>query len=88
MSATLIGIIGLLGLFTLLAIRTPVAIAMIIVGVIGTWVLNGWQASMSTLVDESFVIASTYELIVIPLFVLMGNLASISGMSADLYRAA
>ncbi|MDA0652004.1 MAG: TRAP transporter large permease [Proteobacteria bacterium] len=88
MSATLIGIIGLLGLFTLLAIRTPVAIAMIIVGIIGTWVLNGWQASMSTLVDESFVIASTYELIVIPLFVLMGNLASISGMSADLYRAA
>jgi len=88
MSITLIGIIGLLGLFTLLAIRTPVAIAMIIVGVIGTWVLNGWQASMSTLVDESFVIASTYELIVIPLFVLMGNFASLSGMSADLYRAA
>ena len=88
MSATLIGIIGLLGLFTLLAIRTPVAIAMIIVGIIGTWVLNGWQASMSILVDESFVIASTYELTVIPLFVLMGNFASISGMSADLYRAA
>jgi tripartite ATP-independent transporter DctM subunit len=88
MSATLIGIIGLLGLFTLLAIRTPVAIAMIIVGVIGTWVLNGWQASMSTLVDESFVIASTYDLIVIPLFVLMGNFATLSGMSADLYRAA
>jgi tripartite ATP-independent transporter DctM subunit len=88
MSATLIGIIGLLGLFTLLAIRTPVAIAMIIVGVIGTWVLNGWPASMSTLVDESFVIASTYELIVIPLFVLMGNFATLSGMSSDLYRAA
>ena len=43
---------------------------------------------MSTLVDESFVIASNYELIVIPLFVLMGNLATISGMSRDLYRAA
>ncbi|MBT5051463.1 MAG: TRAP transporter large permease [Rhodospirillaceae bacterium] len=88
MSPTLIGIIGLLGLFTLLALRTPVAISMIIAGVIGTWVLNGWQASMSTLVDESFVIASTYELIVIPLFVLMGNFATISGMSGDLYRAA
>lgn len=88
MSPTLIGIIGLLGLFTLLALRTPVAIAMIIAGIIGTWVLNGWQASMSILVDESFVIASTYELIVIPLFVLMGNFATISGMSADLYRAA
>lgn len=88
MSPTLIGIIGLLGLFTLLALRTPVAIAMIVAGIIGTWVLNGWQASMSILVDESFVIASTYELIVIPLFVLMGNFATVSGMSADLYRAA
>jgi tripartite ATP-independent transporter DctM subunit len=88
MSPTMIGILGLLGLFALLAIRTPVAIAMIIVGVIGTWVLNGWAASMSTLVDESFVIASTYELIVIPLFVLMGNFATVSGMSSDLYRAA
>jgi tripartite ATP-independent transporter DctM subunit len=88
MSATLIGIIGLLGLFTLLALRTPVAIAMIVAGIVGIWVLNGWQAAMSTLVDESFVIASTYELIVIPLFVLMGNFATISGMSADLYRAA
>ena len=88
MSATLVGIIGLGGLFFLLAFRTPVAIAMMVIGVIGIWVLNGWQASMSTLVDESFVIASTYELIVIPLFVLMGNFATISGMSADLYRAA
>ncbi|MEK9685394.1 MAG: TRAP transporter large permease [Rhodospirillaceae bacterium] len=88
MSATLAGLIGLGALFFLLAFRTPVAIAMMVVGVVGIWVLNGWQASMSTLVDESFVIASTYELIVIPLFVLMGNFATISGMSADLYRAA
>jgi tripartite ATP-independent transporter DctM subunit len=88
MSATLAGLIGLGALFFLLAFRTPVAIAMMVIGVVGIWVLNGWQASMSTLVDESFVIASTYELIVIPLFVLMGNFATISGMSADLYRAA
>jgi tripartite ATP-independent transporter DctM subunit len=59
-----------------------------IVGVAGIWALNGWQAAMSTLADESFVIASNYELIVIPLFILMGNFAAISGMSGDLYRAA
>ncbi len=88
MSVTVVGLIGLAALFGLLAIRTPVAIAMMLVGVVGIGVLNGWKASMSTLVDESFVIASNYELIVIPLFVLMGNLATISGMSRDLYRAA
>jgi tripartite ATP-independent transporter DctM subunit len=88
MSITLIGIIGLLVLFFLLAIRTPVAISMIIVGIGGITTLNGWKAAMSTLVDESFVIASNYELIVIPLFILMGNFATLSGMSRDLYRSA
>lgn len=88
MSVTLIGLAGLGALFALLALRVPVAIAMLVVGAAGVAVLNGWRASMSSLVDESFVIASNYELMVIPLFVLMGNFASISGMSADLYRAA
>ena len=88
MSITLVGIIGLIALFALLAIRMPVALAMLVVGVVGIWTLNGWQAAMATLADVSFVIASNYELMVIPLFILMGNFAAISGMSADLYRAA
>ncbi|MEE8272518.1 MAG: TRAP transporter large permease [Alphaproteobacteria bacterium] len=88
MSAGTIGIIGLGGLFALLAVRMPVAIVLILVGLFGIAALNGWPAAYATLASETFVIASFYELSVIPLFVLMGNFATASGMSRDLYAAA
>lgn len=83
-----IGLIGIGVLFFLLIIRTPVAIAMMAVGLVGVGILNSWQAAFGTLIRETIVLASFYELSVIPLFVLMGNIASVSGMSRDLYDAA
>jgi tripartite ATP-independent transporter DctM subunit len=68
--------------------RMPVAIVMMLVGFFGIAYLNSWAAALSTLADEAWVITSNYEFIVIPLFILMGNFASISGMSRDLYGAA
>ncbi len=88
MTPTEIGIIGLVALFVLLAVRMPVAIAMMIVGFVGTAVLNGMPAALSTLSGQAFSVATFYELSVIPFFVLMGNLAGVSGMSRDLYAAA
>ncbi len=88
MTNTMFGLVGLAALFTLLAFRMPVAIAMALVGVVGFGVMNGWSPAVSMLADEAFVISNNYELIVIPLFILMGNFASVSGMSRDLYNAA
>jgi len=88
MGPTEAGIAGIVCLFALLALRVPVAISMILVGFVGTGLLNNWPAAMSTLSGETFEIARFYELSVIPLFVLMGNLAAVSGMSRDLYDAA
>lgn len=88
MTPTVIGLIGIVALFVLLALRMPVGIVMMLIGAIGVGVLNGWPAAMATLGSEPFVIASNFELLIIPMFVLMGNLASISGMSRDLYGAA
>ena len=88
MTPTIVGIIGVACFFVLLALRMPVGIAMMLVGAVGVGVLNGWQAALATLGSEPFVIASNFELLIIPLFVLMGNLASVSGMSRDLYAAA
>ena len=88
MDPTWTGIIGLLVLFVLLGMRMPVAIVMMLVGFFGIAYLNSWDAALSTLADEAWVITSNYEFIVIPLFILMGNFASISGMSRDLYGAA
>ena len=88
MSATAIGCIGLIALFVLLFMRMPVAMAMLIVGFFGTAAMNGYNAALSTLSSEAFEMTVTLPLTVIPVFVLMGNLAGVSGMSADLFNAA
>ncbi len=88
MSVTVIGFIGLFVLFSLLFLRVPVAMAMLAVGFFGTASMNGFSAALSALGTESFEISSTLTLTVIPLFVLMGNLAGVSGMSRDLFNAA
>ena len=88
MSQTTIGLIGLAFLFIFLILRMPVAIAMLVVGFVGTWVMNGATPALTSLSGEAFEIVSFFELSVVPLFVLMGNLAGVSGMSRDLYDAA
>jgi tripartite ATP-independent transporter DctM subunit len=62
--------------------------AMLTVGFVGTVAINGYAAALSALGTETFEISVTLTLTVIPLFVLMGNLAGVSGMSRDLFNAA
>jgi tripartite ATP-independent transporter DctM subunit len=62
--------------------------AMLVVGFFGTTAISGYAAALSALGTESFEMSVTLTLTVIPLFVLMGNLAGISGMSRDLFNAA
>ncbi|MBT5940723.1 MAG: TRAP transporter large permease [Rhodospirillaceae bacterium] len=88
MSVTAIGFIGLFFLFLFLVLRMPVAMAMLVVGFVGTWVVNGTVPALTSLSGEAFEIISFSQLTVVPLFVLMGNLAGVSGMSRDLYNAA
>lgn len=88
MSAVTTGILGIIVLFILLLIRIPVAFSMFVVGFTGIWYLNGFGAAMALLASESFTLASSPELVVIPLFILMGHVASATGMSRRLYDAA
>ena len=88
MSGATVGFIGIAALFVLLALRIPVAFAMFVVGFLGIIALDTTNAAMSLLASEAFTLASSPELVVIPLFILMGNVASITGMSRRLYDAA
>ncbi len=49
---------------------------------------RGWKIAYSNLAGETFEAASNFNLLVIPMFVLMGNLAGVSGMSNDLFNTA
>ncbi|WP_375258736.1 TRAP transporter large permease [Citreimonas sp.] len=88
MSIGAIGVTGIVILLVLLIVRVPVAFAMFLVGFVGIWILNGWNAATSLLASETFTLASNPELVIIPLFILMGNVASVTGMSRQLYDAA
>jgi tripartite ATP-independent transporter DctM subunit len=87
MSPSTIGLFGIALLFALLILRVPVGISMLAVGFGGVTLLNGFHPAVATLASETFSIASSYTLSVIPLFILMGNLAVVSGLSRNLYDA-
>ena len=88
MDPIIAGIAGLILILLLMSQRVPVALAMMSVGFVGLIILNSWPAALATLVTETWSTAIFYELTVIPFFVLMGNIASMCGMSRDLYTAA
>jgi len=88
MNELIIGGMGMAILLALLAFRIPVAFAMFAVGFVGISILQNPTSAMSLLASESFTFASSQELVVIPLFILMGNVATQTGMSRRLYDAA
>ena len=88
MSSETIGLVGMAILFVLLGLRIPVAFAMFAVGFFGNWILNSPAAALSQLASDSFSLAASSELVVVPLFILMGNVATETGMSRKLYDAA
>lgn len=88
MSPEAIGLVGMAILFVLLGLRIPVAFAMFAVGFVGNWILNSPQAALSQLASDAFSLSSKAELVVVPLFILMGNVATETGMSRKLYDAA
>ena len=88
MSPQVIGVVALAALFCLIMLRVPVAMAMGLVGVVGYAAIDGWERAFIAAGLTPYDLTDKYDLTVVPLFVLMGSVASRSGMSAELYRAA
>jgi tripartite ATP-independent transporter DctM subunit len=72
----------------LMAVRTPIAISMFVAGVVGYVTQAGWLPLASFLNTQAFARFASYELSVIPLFILMGNFASQGGISKALFEFA
>lgn len=84
----LTGIIGLAALVALIVIRMPIAYAMILVGGVGVSILNGPDIFLAQLKNLAYSQFSIYDLSVVPMFVLMGSIATQAGLSRDLFAAA
>jgi tripartite ATP-independent transporter DctM subunit len=87
-SPGIIGALGILSLLILLFIRIPVWAALTLVGFTGNCILSGLHSALSLAGTSAFDASSAYTLSVIPLFVLLGEVASNSRLSADLFNAA
>lgn len=83
-----LGVLGLVLLLFLIAIRVPIAYTMILVGFVGTSIQSGPAIVLNQLKDLAYAQFSVYDLSVLPMFILMGGLAGRSGLSRDLFRGA
>lgn len=82
-----VGTTAFLVMLGLLILRVPIGFAMGLCGIAGLAAIIGWDPALrlfGTTVSETTI---TYDLSIIPLFVLMGSVASRSGLSGELYDA-
>ena len=75
-------------MLVLMALRTPIAVTMFVAGSVGYLVQGGWLPYSSFLNTQAFARFASYDLSVIPLFILMGNFASQGGISKALFAFA
>jgi TRAP-type C4-dicarboxylate transport system permease large subunit len=88
MSVTTIGIIGIVILVFMLFSKMPVGFVMGFLGFLGFAYVVNLDAALGLLARDFFEIFSSYGLTVVPLFVLMGQVAFHSGISRRLYDSA
>ena len=88
LSTDAIAVIGFVALFILMLLRVPVGMAMGLVGVTGySWIV-GVGPALKLVGQTSMRTVTDYTFGVIPMFMLMGALVSVSGVSRELFKAA
>ena len=88
MTPITIGIIGLIVLFILLFMGLPVGVSMGLVAAAGLWALLGSNAAFLKMAITPIRMVADYNLSVFPLFILMAQVCSVTGISRDLYNLA
>ena len=88
MSNLELGIYSFPVLLLLIFLRIPIGLAMLLCGLAGTYLIMGNTAPiLARLKGETYSTFSSYSLSIIPLFLLMGQFATLGGMSQSLFRA-
>jgi tripartite ATP-independent transporter DctM subunit len=85
MDPVAVGILGACLLFFFLLIGMPIAFSLMLAGFLGTAYLTSINAALPMVARTVYESASQYSYTIIPLFIVMGSYAEISGISSDLY---
>lgn len=84
----LVGIIGIVFVFLLLALGMPIAFVMAFVGFVGCCYLSSLEAGLLIMLLDIIDKFTCYSLALIPIFLLMGYIAYHSGISSGLFEFA
>lgn len=89
MSGAVLALTGFVVALGAMFLRMPIGAAMLLTGICGTWIVTGSMvpaiSALKTLTYDTF---SSHSLSIVPLFLLMGQFATRSGLSESLFRAA
>ena len=88
MSPLLIGVLGLVMLFVLIALHVPIGVSMGLTGFVTIGYLIGFGPAVGLFGAEGREVVSSEGLAVVAIFILMGAFANLSGLAQDLYRLA
>lgn len=88
MSASLIGYVCIALMLGMIALRAPVALAMAATGFVGFGLIVTFNAAFAILDSGPFETLTNYSFSPIPMFILMGVLASKARMSQELFAGA
>ena len=69
----------------LMAVRVPIAVTMFVAGAVGYVAQTGWSPLANFLNTQAYARFASYDLSVIPLFILMGHFATQGGISKALF---
>lgn len=86
MSNELLTGLVLAGVLALMALGVPIGVSMAVAGFAGTVALIGFGGAWALVTEIATEVGLSYELSIIPLFILMGHLCSRGGLSRELYN--
>jgi C4-dicarboxylate transporter DctM subunit len=88
MDGLTLSLVCLAAILTLIALRTPIGVALGVVSFCGFWWLRGFNVALGQLREIPYYFAANWDLSAIPMFLLMGSIVYVSGIATALFRAA
>jgi C4-dicarboxylate transporter, DctM subunit len=79
------GLLAIVSMLALIALAVPVGAAIAFVAIVGLWLIGGAPLMLTTLQGLPYQFASQYGFVVIPMFILMGAFAELSGITKDFF---
>lgn len=82
-----IALAGILSLFMLLALGVHIGLSLGIVGFLGTWAIVGLEPALWGTVNVFYDKVASFALLPVPMFVLMGYMASTAELSGNIFES-